>query len=136
MAFGQKSIIGSLEFKRNLDGFFGGLPTARNLWRKSLMKYGLWPEINHHRNLDGIQTEIKSLTKILDQNALEYLASGKGFILDRLTSRHLNENLKNNLQLESFPCVPWIFWGLLRKMFWSSEDIVRARFHYAESQQK
>ena len=23
-----------------------------NLWRKSLMKYGLWPEINH-RNLDG-----------------------------------------------------------------------------------
>ncbi|OYP38979.1 hypothetical protein CIK90_04540 [Prevotella sp. P5-126] len=35
MAFGQKSIIGSLEFKRNLDGFFWGLPTARNLWRKS-----------------------------------------------------------------------------------------------------
>ena len=26
----------------------------------------------------------KSLTKILDENALEYLASGKGFILDRL----------------------------------------------------
>ena len=37
-----------------------------------------------HRNLDGIYTEIKSLTKILDENALEYLASGKGFILDRL----------------------------------------------------
>ena len=33
------------------------------------------------------------------------------------------------------PCVPWIFWGLLRKMFWSSEDIVKARFHYAESRQ-
>ena len=27
-----------------------------------------------------------------------------------------------------------IFW-LLRKMFWSSEDRVRARFHYAESRQ-
>ena len=27
------------------------------------------------------------------------------------------------------------FWGLLRKMFWSSEDRVRARFHYAESRQ-
>ena len=47
------------------------------------MKYGLWPEINH-RNLDGIYAEIKSLTKILDQNALEFLAFGKGFILDRL----------------------------------------------------
>ena len=28
-----------------------------------------------------------------------------------------------------------IIWGLLRKMFWSSEDRVRARFHYAESRQ-
>ena len=27
------------------------------------------------------------------------------------------------------------FLGLLRKMFWSSEDRVRARFHYAESRQ-
>ena len=28
------------------------------------------------------------------------------------------------------------FWGLReRKMFWSSEDIVKARFHYAESRQ-
>ena len=38
---------------RNLDGiytefirmFFGGCASARNLWRKSLMKYGLWSEI-------------------------------------------------------------------------------------------
>ena len=34
---------------RNLDGIytdvFGGCASARNLWRKSLMKYGLWPEI-------------------------------------------------------------------------------------------
>ena len=28
------------------------------------------------------------------------------------------------------------FGGLLRKMFWSSEDRVRARFQYAESRQK
>ena len=62
------------------------------------MKYGLWPEINHHRNLDGIQTEIKSLTKILDQNALEYLAFGEGFILDRIgDARNLNKNLNKNL---------------------------------------
>ena len=88
---------------------FWGLPTARNLWRKSLMKYGLWPEINH-RNLDGIYAEIKSLTKILDQNALEFLASGKGVIMDRLRldiitkifRRIFNEN-------PCSPCVPWIF---------------------------
>ena len=75
---------GVCQFRRMLDGCFGGSLKARNLWGKSLMKYGLWPEINH-RNLDGIYAEIKSLTKILDQNALEFLAFGKGFIMDRLT---------------------------------------------------
>ena len=47
-----------------------------------------------------------------DQNALEFLASGRNFIMDRLTARNLNENLENNLQLEFFPCLPcgpWIF---------------------------
>ena len=57
------------------------------------MKYGLWPEINH-RNLDGIYAEIKSLTKILDQNALEFLAFGEGFILDRLRLDILTKILK------------------------------------------
>ena len=37
---------------RVFRGFFGGC-FARNLWGKSLIKYGLWPEINHHRNLNG-----------------------------------------------------------------------------------
>ena len=54
----QKSIIGSSgfihgahgghgssEFRRMLNGYFFGCASARNLWRKSLMKYGLWPEI-------------------------------------------------------------------------------------------
>ena len=60
MAYGQKSIIGSLD----------------------------------HRNLDGIETEIKSLTKIPNQNALEFLASEQGFILDRIRdARNLNKNL-------------------------------------------
>ena len=58
-----------------------------NLWRKSLMKYGLWPEII-----------------IFNQNPCT-------------------------------PCVPWIFLVAYGKMFWSSEDRVRARFHYAESRQ-
>ena len=31
----------------------------------------------------------------------------------------------------------WIFLGgVLRKMFWSSEDRVKARFHYVERQNK
>ena len=61
MAYGQKSIIGSAEFRRNLY---------------------------------GIYTETKSLTKIPNQNALEFLASEKGFILDRIRdARNLNENL-------------------------------------------
>ena len=47
----------------------------------------------------------ESLTKISDQNALEYLDSGKNFIMDRLTGSN----------------------------FWSSESRVKARFHYAES---
>ena len=50
----------------------------------------------------------KSLTKILTENALEYLAFGKDFIMDRLTDSN----------------------------FWSSEDIVKASFQYAESRQK
>ena len=41
--------------------------------------------------------KIKSLTKIIDQNALEFLAFGENFIMDRLTARNLNENLENNL---------------------------------------
>ena len=31
------------------------------------------------------------------QNALEYLAFGEGFIMDRLTARNLKQNLENNL---------------------------------------
>lgn len=33
----------------------------------------------------------ESLTKISDQNALEYLASGKGFIMDRLRLEFLEQ---------------------------------------------
>ena len=41
--------IGSSDIRRMILG----LPTARNLWRKSLMKYGLWPEIIiFNENLD------------------------------------------------------------------------------------
>ena len=73
--------------------------------RKSFSVFSVWsvdffsclrPEI-YHRNLDGIYAETKSLTKISIENALEYLAFGENFIMDRLTARNLNENLENNL---------------------------------------
>ena len=53
IAYGSKSKLESLEESltrirvlRVFRGFFGGC-FARNLWGKSLTKYGLWPEINH-----------------------------------------------------------------------------------------
>ena len=37
-------------------------------------------------------------TKIIDQNALEFLASEKDFIMDRIgDARNLNKNLEQNL---------------------------------------
>ena len=46
------------------------------------------------RNLYGN----KIFKKILTENALEFLAFGEGFILDRIgDARNLNENLENNL---------------------------------------
>ena len=66
---------------------FLGCASARNLWRKSLMKYGLWPEIIYHSGW----LQIKSLTKILTENALDFLALGEDFIMDRIgDARNLN----------------------------------------------
>ena len=45
------------------------------------MKYGLWPEIICNSG----RQQIKSLTKILDENAQQYVASGEDLIGDRLT---------------------------------------------------
>ena len=45
----------------------------------------------------AVYLQIKSLTKIIDQNALEFLAFGENFIMDRLTARNLKQNLENNL---------------------------------------
>ena len=79
-------IIGSSDH-RNLDGiqtdvFWGCF--ARNLLWKSLIKYGLWPEINNHRILDGYQTETKSLRKSLTKMRSNTSLLGEGFIMDRL----------------------------------------------------
>ena len=135
MAYGQKYIIGiQTEFRRMVFGlrerkmFWSSEDRVRarfhyaesrqnkpqvNLWRKSLIK--IWPTArNISSEFRRNQTEIKSLTKIFDQNALEYLAFGKDFIMDRLRLEILtkifriifNENIS-----PCSPCDPWIFLG-------------------------
>ena len=84
MAVGQKLIIGiKTELKRI---FFGGslrLEILEEIFLKMLLR----------KKYCGfaVYLQIKSLTKIIDQNALEFLAFGKGFIMDRIIdARNLN----------------------------------------------
>ena len=58
------------------------------------MKYGLWPEINHHRNLDGIYTDVfgvaygkKSLEEILFKMLLRKKYFREIAILNRFLDR-------------------------------------------------
>ena len=69
------------------------------LRKKSLEESVLkWLEARNY----SIAYEPKSLNKNPKQNALEYLAFGKGFIMDRIIdARNLNENLEKNLKPES-----------------------------------
>ena len=91
---------------------FFGCASARNLWRKSLTRIrvlrvfrgffggclrqeifggNLVKEVAYARNnLKFREAANKIFKKISTENALEYLASGKGFVLDRLTARNLN----------------------------------------------
>ena len=61
--------------------------------------YKIWPMARNQsssefkRILDGN----KIFKKILDENALEYLAFGGGFYYGSPTARHLNYNLEQNL---------------------------------------
>ena len=46
----------------------------------------------------AVYLQIKSLTKIFDQNTQQYVALQEGFLGDRIgDARNLNENLKENL---------------------------------------
>ena len=58
------------------------------------MKYGLWPEINHHRNLNGIYTDVfgvaygkKSLEEILFKMLLRKKYFREIAILNRFLGR-------------------------------------------------
>ena len=58
-----------------------GVAYGKKSLEEILFKMLLRKKYNHHSG----RQQIKSLTKILTENALEYLASGKGFYGDRLT---------------------------------------------------
>ena len=72
---------------------FWGLPVGKKSLGEIFNK--IWPEARNQssdlrRNLYGK----KIFKKILTENALEYLAFGEDFILDRIgDARNLNENL-------------------------------------------
>ena len=70
------------------------------------------------RNLYGN----KIFKKILTENALEYLTLWRDFLGIALQARHLNENLENNLQLESFSvssvCSVDFLSSEFRRIFW------------------
>ena len=71
---------GSSEFRRMLNGCFLG-----GLLRKKYCGFAVY-----------LQT--KSLTKIFDQNAQQYVALQEGFLGDRIgDARNLNKNLNKNL---------------------------------------
>ena len=102
----QKSIIGSSgfihgahgghgssEFKRNLNGIYTDFiellrkKSLGEIFFKMLLTQEIYP----------ITWELKSSNKNPKQNALEFLAFGENFIMDRLTARNLKQNLENNL---------------------------------------
>ena len=80
----------------SVDFFLGSLK-ARNLLGKSCLRCCLRQEIICNSG----RQQTKSLTKISTENALEYLAFGDEFIMDRLTARIFGavraENKSKNL---------------------------------------
>ena len=77
---------------RNLNGIYTDF--IELLRKKSLEE--IFYEMLLRKKYCGfaVYLQIKSLTKIIDQNALEFLAFGEGFILDRIgDARNLNKNL-------------------------------------------
>ena len=69
-----------------LDGLFLGSLKARNLWRKSCLRCCF-----ARNNLKFREAANKIFKTISTENALEYLAFGKGFIVDRIgDARNLN----------------------------------------------
>ena len=73
----------------NVTGMSQGRVNDINTKRYSLTVLQFWETVfflvaSQEIICNSGRQQTKSLTKILDENALEYLASEKGFILDRL----------------------------------------------------
>ena len=88
---------GVCQFRRMLDGIYTDVFGVA--WRLEIFGGNLFKEVAYARNnLKFREAANKIFKKISTENALEFLASGEGFILDRIgDARNLNKNLENNL---------------------------------------
>ena len=66
------------------QGRVNDINTKRYSYSITVLRNGIFWVASQEIICNSGRQQTKSLTKILDENALEYLASGKGFILDRL----------------------------------------------------
>ena len=66
------------------QGRVNDINTKRYSYSITVLRNGFFLVASQEIICHSGRQQTKSLTKILDENALEYLASRKGFILDRL----------------------------------------------------
>ena len=86
------------------QGRVNDINTKRYSYSITVLRNGIFLVASQEIICNSGRQQTKSLTKILDENALEYLASEKGFILDRLRldiltiifTRIFNYNLYKN----------------------------------------
>ena len=80
------------------------VPLFPNLEKKKSNSYNSFNTINLNHVQDFSLDSSESLTKISDQNALEYLDSGKNFIMDRLRLEFLEQREQRiNPKIYSLP---------------------------------
>ena len=66
------------------QGRVNDINTKRYSYSITVLRNGIFWVASQEIICNSGRQQTKSLTKILDENVLEYLASEKGFILDRL----------------------------------------------------
>ena len=91
-----------------------------------------------HRNLDGIYTDVFGVAygkKSLGEIFLKKLLTQE--IICNSGRQQIKSLRKSQLKMRSSSSLlgRGLFWIAYGSNFWSSEDRVRARFHYAESRQ-
>ena len=82
------------------QGRVNDINTKRYSYSITVLRNGIFLVASQEIICNSGRQQTKSLTKILDENSLEYLASGEGFILDRLRleilTRILNKIFNKN----------------------------------------